>query len=171
MNISLYQIFNSSNSRQLSRIYKSCNNNSASLESVINCMYNIEKVKYFNTNYINNQTGAGVFVWQGISKYINNLLLIVGTSDPGANTGQGIIYIGDITCNGGEIVQLSVPTAQYTSVYGPRYDSTTDLFTFVGSYTFANDSNIYGFLYRGRLDKLSNPNNYILQMNLIILKL
>ena len=165
MNISLYQIFNSSNSRQLSRIYKSCNNNSASLESVINCMYNIEKVKYFNTNYINNQTGAGVFVWQGISKYINNLLLIVGTSDPGANTGQGIIYIGDITCNGGEIVQLSVPTAQYTSVYGPRYDSTTDLFTFVGSYTFANDSNIYGFLYRGRLDKLSNPNNYILQMN------
>lgn len=181
MDISLYQNVNSSNSRQLSRIYKSCNNNSTSLESVINCMYNIEKVKYnvekvkyFNTDNINNQTGEGVFVWQGIAKYINNLLLIVGTSDPGANTGQGIIYIGDITCNGGEIVQMSVPTAQYTSVYGPRYDSTTDLFTFVGSYTLENDSytlendsNIYGFLYRGKLDKLSiaNINNYILQMN------
>jgi hypothetical protein len=125
-----------------------------------------KQVEYFNTNNIN--APLGVSVWQGIAKY-GNQLLIVGTSEPGPNTGQGVIYFGDIRCYNGTTYTLSVPltsqtTAQYSSVYGPRYDTSSGLFTIVGSYTLLNDTNIYAFLFRGTLSNLTNPSNYVLQM-------
>jgi hypothetical protein len=162
----LYQSINSSNNGQLSRIYNHCRSGSnTSMNSILECMYigkeQKKQVEYFNTNNIN--APLGVSVWQGIAKY-GNQLLIVGTSEPGANTGQGVIYFGDIRCYNGTTYTLSVPSAQYSSVYGPRYDTSSGLFTFVGSYTLLNDTNIYAFLFRGTLSDLTNPSNYVLQM-------
>lgn len=170
--IALYQSVQSSNKAQLARMYNYCrsSNQNTSNNSIIECMYigkeQKKQVEYFNTNNINSP--LGVSVWQGIAKY-GNQLLIVGTSEPGPNTGQGALYFGDIRCYNGTTYTLSVPLtaqtkAQYSSVYGPRYDSVTGLFTFVGSYTLLNDTNIYAFLFRGTLADLSNPSNYVLQM-------
>jgi hypothetical protein len=171
--IALYQSVQSSNIAQLARVYNYCrsSNQSISNNSIIECMYFGKEnknpfVDYYNTDNIISTNG--VSVWQGIAKY-GNQLMIVGTSEPGPNTGQGVIYFGDITGSTGTTNTLSVPlssltTAQYSSVYGPRYDSTTGLFTFVGSYTELNDTNIYAFLFRGSLAQLATPSNYVLQM-------
>lgn len=168
-NLALYQSVNNSNQQQLSRIYNFCNNDSSSRDMIFNCIYSINKNKdnnkYFNTTNINDPSNFGISVWQGIAKYKNGLLLFSGTSKPSVTTGQGIVYIGNIECKGGTIYEISVPSAEYTSLYGPRYDTTTDLFTLVGSYMLPNDSYTYGFLYRGSLTDFTNPSNYVLQMN------
>jgi hypothetical protein len=171
--LALYQHINSSSSRHLSRIHNFCNS-SKNQENVLECIYNFninkdkdivkDNVLYFDTNNINDPSNLGISVWQGITKYQNNLL-IVGTSQPSATAGQGIIFIGDITCNRGTIYELSVPSAEYTSVYGPRYNPMNDLFSFVGSYMLPNDPNTYGFLYRGSLNSFTDPSKYILNMN------
>jgi hypothetical protein len=114
-------------------------------------------------------TTGNVYVWQGIASYPdqNNPLIISGTTPPGATSGQGIIYIGNIsgTSPTGAYYSLLVPGAEFSSAYGPRYNSLTGEFTIVGSYNNYNDTNTYGFLFRGNLSDLSNPDNYILTMN------
>ena len=171
--IALYQSVQSSNTAQLARLYNYCrsSNQSISNNSIIECMYFGKEnknpfVDYYNADNVPapvSTSGFGVSVWQGVAKY-GNQLLIVGTSDPGPNTGQGVLYFGDITGTSGTTYTLSVPGAQYSSVYGPRYDSTTGLFTFVGSYTLTGNSNIFAFLFRGTLAQLANAGNYVLQM-------
>lgn len=168
--LAIFQSVSQSNNNKLSRIFNFCNNsfNNTGLENILFCMYGIEqtprpRILYYNTNNIN--ATNGVSVWQGITKYKNDLL-IVGTSEPGPNTGQGVLYFGDITCNRGITYNLSVPGSEYSSVYGPRYNEISRLFTFVGSYTLQNDTNIiYAFLFRGTLNDLTNSSNYVLQMN------
>ena len=163
----LMMSINASKQRSLKRIYLCCNNSINDNNNVIECIFGKPNasVEYFNTSLINSVDD--VFVWQGVAKY-GNELLIVGTSQPGANTGQGIIYFGNINCVNGKSYTLSVPGAEYSSVYGPRCnDFINNIFTFVGSYTLLNDTNIYAFLFRGQLTDLTNPSNYILQMQYI----
>jgi hypothetical protein len=77
----------------------------------------------------------------------NNELIICGTTLPTPTTGQGLIYFGSIDCSNSNPTYhiLSVPDASYSSVYGPRYDDLTGMFTFVGSYNNPGDTNTYGF--------------------------
>ena len=162
-----YNNINSSNKRQLARIYNNCNSNLGTggvKAQTIYCIYNIYPITYYNTTCISNPNNLGVSVWQGAAKYLDNLL-IVGTSKPNPQKGQGVVYVGDINCNGGTVYNMSIPTTKYTSIYGPRYNPTTQDFTFVGSYMKSNDSNEYGFLYRGTLTDFNVLENYTLTMN------
>lgn len=124
---------------------------------------NKNTINYFNGNnlLINTPNGleyGGISAWQGIRSLGSNVYLMCGTTNPTPNTGYGLIYIGNINCQNGEIYYLNVPNALGTSIYGPNYDQDTSLFTFVGSYTDINQ-NIYGFIYQGYLNDLSNISN------------
>jgi hypothetical protein len=164
----LYSI-GSSNSRQLNRIYNYCSVREP--ENLLNCIFNIPappKVTYYNTKSIN--IPEGVSCWQGMAVGINNQLIISGTTGTDPLRGQGLIYFGNIDCISNSETSyciFSVPDAQYTSAYGPRYDPATQLYTFVGSYTNKDDPNTYGFLYRGTTSQadLTNPAKYIRKMN------
>jgi len=166
----LYSI-GSSSSRQLNRIYNYCSVREP--VNVLNCIFNISssetpKVTYYNTNSIN--IPEGVSCWQGMAMGINNQLIISGTTGTVPVQGQGLIYFGNIDCisnSESSYCIFSVPGSQYTSAYGPRYDPSTQLYTFVGSYTNENDPNTYGFLYRGTTSQvdLENESNYIRKMN------
>jgi hypothetical protein len=56
---------------------------------------------------------------------------------------------------------MNVPNSQYTSVYGPDYDSTSGIYNFVGSYV-DQTTHTKGFLYTGKLNQcqLDNKKNY-----------
>ena len=166
----LYSI-GSSNSRQLNRIYNYCSVREPA--NVLNCVFNIAsspKVTYYNTKSIN--IPEGVSCWQGMAVGINNQLIISGTTGTNPLRGQGLIYFGNIDCISNADTAyciFSVPGAEYTSAYGPRYDPSTQLYTFVGSYTNANDPNTYGFLYRGTTSQadLTTDSKYVKKMNYI----
>jgi hypothetical protein len=125
------------------------------------------KIDYFNTNSllidtpIGTQYG-GVSAWQGIRYLGSDTYLICGTTNPNPNTGNGLIYLGEINCNNGVQFIQNVPNSLGTSVYGPNYDFETGIYTFVGSY-IDYSLNINGYIYTGNLDadSLSNPNNYL----------
>jgi hypothetical protein len=104
---------------------------------------------------------GGISAWQGIRYLGSNIYLICGTTNPNPNAGYGLIYIGNINCINGKFYYLNVPNdvGVATSVYGPNYDSTTGIYTFVGSYTNYN-YDIKGFVYTGTLDGLENPDNF-----------
>ena len=90
----------------------------------------------------------------------NQVYLICGTTKPTPNTGNGIIYIGNINCKDGKNYSLNVPKSIgiSTSVYGPDYDYNSNIYTFVGSY-LNYKQNIKGFIYQGDIQGLNNPNN------------
>lgn len=163
--LNLLHYVGSSNQRQLSRIRTFCA--VTHQDDILQCVFNVPKsqvqVTYYNTKNIN--IPQGVAVWQGMAQY-NNELIICGTTLPGPTTGQGLIYFGNIDCSSSNPSYniLSVPDASYSSVYGPRYNPTTN-YTFVGSYNNPSDTNTYGFLYRGPLSGLNNAENYVLKMN------
>ena len=112
-----------------------------------------------------NEYGA-ISAWQGIRSLGSDIYLICGTTNPSANTGYGLIYIGNINCQNGEIYYLNVPNSIGTSVYGPNYDKNSGIYTFVGSYTMNveentdSEQNIYGFIYQGNLNELTNESNF-----------
>ena len=125
-------------------------------------MSNVELgVIYYNSNYLNVRNG-GVSAWQGSRNISPDLFLICGTTNPTPQTGQGIIYSGNIAFTNGSIYYLNVPLSQYTSVYGPNYDPDTGIYNFVGSYSDYLNSNTKGFIYTGRLSEksLEIPDNY-----------
>ena len=163
-------VVNGSHKGMLSRIYKSCKNTTSD-DKIIDCMLNnVHKQKYCNPNitYYNPDYAGiseGVSTWQGICKS-NNGILICGTTQPGPNTGLGLLYFGNIMGDtaGQTSTTFLVPGSEYTSCYGPRYDSTTTEFTLVGSYSNPSDTNLYGFLFRGMIDQLGNSSNYICKM-------
>jgi hypothetical protein len=169
--LNLYQYVNRSNQRMLSRIYTYCNDKQT---NIIDCVFNNSSSTNENRDKIVTYytTTGNLYVWQGIASYPdpNNPLIISGTTPPSAISGQGIIYIGNISTTSptGAYYSLLVPGAEYSSAYGPRYNSLTGEFTIVGSYNNDNDPNTYGFLFRGNLSDLSNPANYILTMNYTI---
>ena len=122
-------------------------------------------INYFNTNslLINTPIGkeyGGVSAWQGIRSLGSNIYLICGTTNPTPNTGNGLIYIGEINYQNGELYYLNVPNSLGTSVYGPNYDNNTGIYTFVGSFLDYNQ-NTNGFIYQGTLTELSNQSNFI----------
>ena len=122
-------------------------------------------INYFNGNslLINTPQGqiyGGISAWQGIRSLGSDIYLMCGTTDPAPNTGSGIIYIGEINCQNGEVYYLNVPNALGTSVYGPDYDKDTGIYKFVGSFTDSNE-NTNGFIYQGTLDSLSTESNFI----------
>ena len=102
----------------------------------------------------------GIYTWQGIRSLGNQVYLICGTTKPTPNTGNGIIYIGNINCKDGKNYSLNVPKSIgiSTSVYGPDYDYNSNIYTFVGSY-LNYKQNIKGFIYQGDIQGLNNPNN------------
>jgi len=121
-------------------------------------------INYFNGNslLINTQQGqeyGGISAWQGIRSLGSDVYLICGTTNPSPNTGYGLIYIGNINCQNGTTYYLNVSNSIGTSVYGPNYDIDTGIYTFVGSYT-NTEQNIYGFVYQGNLDELTNESNF-----------
>ena len=121
-------------------------------------------INYFNTNnlLINTPIGqeyGGVSAWQGIRSLGSNIYLLCGTSNPTPNTGNGLIYIGDINCQNGNIYYLNVPNSLGTSIYGPNYDDNTGIYTFVGSFLDYNQ-NTNGFIYQGTLNNLLNESNF-----------
>ena len=121
-------------------------------------------VTYFNGNslLINTPTGqeyGGICVWQGIRSLGSNIYLICGTTNPSPTTGSGLIYIGEINCQNGSVYYLNIPNNLGTSIYGPDYNSTTGIYTFVGSFTNTNQ-NTNGFIYQGTLNELSNQTNF-----------
>ena len=174
--INLYSMIDQSNKRMLSRTYAYCRNEHSDINSIINCMFNkignnskqnncnLKYIKYYNPD--NAELTDGVSTWQGMCEYKNNQIIICGTTDPSPTTGSGLIYFGNISCNDNNqsSVIFSVPDSEYTSCYGPRYNFTTQEFTLVGSYNNPSDSNTYGFLFRGTLPNLNNPDNYITKM-------
>lgn len=159
-----------SNQRMLKRKYNSCRNDgNTGIEQILKCMFNTSPnpVTYYDTSKSN--IAEGVSVWQGMAPYNSEQIIICGTTLPTATTGQGLIYLGNIECNivNPEYYILSVPDASYSSVYGPRYNNSTNEFTFVGSYNNPGDTNTYGFLFRGPINELDVSSNYILKMNYI----
>jgi hypothetical protein len=115
------------------------------------------KVTLYNSLLLDVINGGALF-WQGIRYLDQDVFLISGTTKPSPSTGQGIIYIGNISCTNGQIYNLNVPDSQGTSVYGPNYDKTNGIFNFVGSYTSSNG--IKGFIFTGRYENFTNPLNY-----------
>ena len=165
----VYNIVNESNQQMLSRRTKGCNDKSNYLfclfgysNNTNNC--NSNYITYYNQN--NSGIVPGVSTWQGMCEYKNNQIVICGTTLPSPQTGLGLIYIGNIQCNdpNQSYYTFLVPNSEFTSCYGPRYDITTDTFTLVGSYNNPNDTNTYGFLFSGNLNGLTNPSNYVTQM-------
>ena len=121
-------------------------------------------INYFNANslLVNTPQGneyGGISAWQGIRSLGSDIYLICGTTNPSPNTGYGLIYIGNINCQNGEIYYLNVPNSSGTSVYGPNYDIDSSIYNFVGSYT-NTEQNIYGFIYQGNLNELTNESNF-----------
>ena len=122
-------------------------------------------INYYNTNNIlvDTPTGkeyGGVSAWQGIRSLGSNEYVLCGTTNPNPNTGNGLIYIGNINCIDGITYYLNVPNSLGTSVYGPDYNKETGYYTFVGSYLDYNQNN-QGFLFQGTLDQLKKSNNFI----------
>jgi hypothetical protein len=126
---------------------------------------NNNKINYFNGNSlsittpIGNEYG-GISAWQGIRSLGSDIYLICGTTNPNPNNGYGLIYIGTINCQNGNVYYLNVPNSLGTSLYGPDYNSTNGIYTFVGSFLDINQ-NINGFIYQGNLDNLTTPSNFI----------
>jgi hypothetical protein len=126
---------------------------------------NENTVNYYNVNSLLVQTPqgneyGGISAWQGIRSLGSDIYLICGTTNPMPNTGNGLIYIGDINCQNGNIYYLIVPNSLGTSLYGPNYDIHSGIYTFVGSY-LDNNQNTNGFVYQGKLNDLSNTSNFI----------
>jgi hypothetical protein len=122
-------------------------------------------INYFNGNnlLISTPEGkeyGGISAWQGIRSLGSNIYLICGTTNPTANTGNGLIYIGNINCENGEIYYLNVPNSLGTSIYGPNYNKNNGIYTFVGSY-LDNNQNTNGFVYQGNLNDLLKESNFI----------
>ena len=122
---------------------------------------NKNTIKYYNGNslLIDTPQGkeyGGISAWQGIRSLGSDNYLICGTTNPTPNTGNGLIYIGNINCQNGTTYILNVPNSLGTSVYGPDYDISTGKYTFVGSFLDYNQ-NTNGFIYQGKLNDLSNP--------------
>ncbi len=117
-------------------------------------------VVYYNSNYLDVKN-QGVSAWQGSRAITEDVYLLCGTTNPTPQTGQGIIYSGNISFTQGQIYYQNVPNAVYTSVYGPNYDPNTGIYNFVGSYvdqtTFTR-----GYIYTGRLNntELTIQTNY-----------
>jgi hypothetical protein len=123
------------------------------------------EIKYYNTNSIlvDTPTGkeyGGVSAWQGIRSLGSEQYIICGTTNPTPNTGNGLIYVGNIDCQNGSIYYLNVPESLGTSLYGPDYDKETGLYTIVGSYLDYNQDT-KGFIYEGRLDELNKSLKFI----------
>lgn len=121
-------------------------------------------VNYFNGNslLINTSSGqeyGGISAWQGIRSLGSNIYLICGTTNPSPSTGTGLIYIGEINCQNGNVYYLNVPNSLGTSLYGPNYDSHTGIYTFVGSFVNTNQ-NTNGFIYQGTINDLLNQTNF-----------
>lgn len=161
----IYNSVNSSNQRQLSRIATFCKNN-------INCIFNItypcnnNHITYYNPSGVFMLNPLGVSTWQGMCDYINGQIVLCGTTMPSNTSGSGLVYIGNIKCDDplGQYINFYVPNSEYTSCYGPRYNKITDTFTLVGSYNNPNDTNIYGFLFIGTINDLTNNANYTYKM-------
>jgi hypothetical protein len=129
------------------------------------------KVKYYNTNLLpvllpdNTIQNGGVSAWQGIRYIAEDTYILCGTTNPNPNQGNGLLYLGNISCSNGKQYYLNVPqnneTSFLTSVYGPNYDFNTGNFTFVGSFT-NEEGKISGFCYNGKLNEieLMNKNNF-----------
>jgi hypothetical protein len=112
---------------------------------------NNNQINYFNGNSlsittpIGNEYG-GISAWQGIRSLGSDIYLICGTTNPNPNNGYGLIYIGTINCQNGNVYYLNVPNSLGTSLYGPDYNSTNGIYTFVGSFLDINQ-NINRFIY------------------------
>ena len=125
---------------------------------------NQNTINYYNGNslLINTPQGyeyGGISAWQGLRSLGSDIYLICGTTNPSPNTGYGLIYIGNINCQNGQIYYLNVLNSVGTSIYGPNYDKDNGIYSFVGSYSDIQQ-NIYGFVYQGHLNELSNPSNF-----------
>lgn len=121
-------------------------------------------ITYYNGNslWVNTPTGkeyGGISAWQGIRYIGSTTYVLCGTTNPNPNTGNGLVYIGDINCQNGKMYMLNVPESLGTSVYGPNYDLSSGIYTFVGSYLDYNQ-NVNGFVYQGNLTDLLNSNNF-----------
>jgi hypothetical protein len=116
-------------------------------------MNTIQDVIYYNSNYLPVRRN-GVSAWQGSRLIDQDIFLLCGTTNPSPQTGEGIVYSGNLSFTEGKTYYVNVPYSTYTSVYGPNYDKETGICNFVGSYT-----NIYGntkgFIYTGKLDEYS----------------
>lgn len=130
-------------------------------------------IDYYDTKQlIVNGIYNNISAWQGLRYLGNEVYLICGTSGPTPQTGNGVIYIGNINCIDGQTYILNVPNPENptitfdTSIYGPNYDSNSGLYTFVGSYvtkdSITDDTSTHGFIYRGGLKPkdLINPCNF-----------
>lgn len=122
------------------------------------------KVNYYNTNILpirlpdNTVENGGVSAWQGIRYIAEDIYILCGTTNPNPNAGNGLLFLGNISCTNGDIYYLNVPKERvggyYTSVYGPNYDFTTGDFTFVGSFTLDEGNKLFGFCYKGKLNEI-----------------
>ena len=122
-------------------------------------------IKYYNSNNLLIQTPigkeyGGISAWQGIRSLGADVYLICGTTNPTPNTGNGLIYIGEINCQNGNTYILNVPNSLGTSIYGPDYNLSDGIYTFVGSFLDYNQ-NVNGFIYQGKLENITNPLNFI----------
>jgi len=119
-----------------------------------------KNVVYYNSNYIDVKNG-GVSAWQGSRAVAEDIFLLCGTTNPTPQTGEGIIYSGNISFTDGQIYYQNVPNSLATSVYGPNYDPDTGIYNFVGSYTDI-EKNTKGYIYTGRLNEieLATETNY-----------
>ena len=120
-------------------------------------------INYFNTNnlFINTpKENKDVCAWLGIFSLDPNIYLLCGTTNSILNTGNGLIYIGEINCQNGNIYYIDIPNSLGTSIYGPNYDDNTGIYTFVGSFLDYNQ-NTNGFIYQGTLNELYDKSNFI----------
>ena len=121
-------------------------------------------IQYYNTNILpiklpdNTIENGGVSAWQGIRYIAQDTYILCGTTNPNPNAGNGLLFLGNISCTNGFLYYLNVPKEgggeYYTSVYGPNYDFNSGNFTFVGSFTSEDGNKIKGFCFKGKLNEV-----------------
>ena len=107
---------------------------------------------------------SNIAFWQGI-KTINGIQIICGTTSTGAGvmgtlaTSSGVVCIisGGVTTY--YYLNFPITNVSTTSLYGPNYNQSTQLYSFAGCYTLNDTKGNVGFYFIGTITDLTNNNS------------
>jgi len=106
---------------------------------------------------------SNIAFWQGI-KTINGIQIICGTTSTGAGVMGTLVTSSGVVCilSGGVTtyyyLNFPITNIATTSLYGPNYNQSTQLYSFVGCYTLNGTKGNVGFYFIGTIADLTNNN-------------